>query len=80
MKWLLDAVRRRVWIARFNLEDARQAHGAAGNYWRSAGCCIVLALLRARGSGECRWCASWRSRRTARPRRSIGTERHRRSS
>lgn len=50
MKGLLDAMRRRVWMLRFELEDARHAHGAASNYWRSAGCCVVLALLRARGS------------------------------
>lgn len=43
---MLSAIKRRIWLMAYELEEARQIHAASGHFWKEAGVCIVLALLR----------------------------------
>lgn len=43
---MLSAIKRRVWLMGYELEEARQLHAARGHFWKEAGICITLALLR----------------------------------
>lgn len=40
------AIKRRIWLMGHDLEEARQFHAANGAFWKQAGVCITLALLR----------------------------------
>ena len=42
----LSAIKRRIWLMVYELEEARQLHAASGHFWQEAGVCITLALLR----------------------------------
>lgn len=41
-----EAIKRRIWLIGYNLEETRQLHAASGHFWKEAGVCITLALLR----------------------------------
>jgi hypothetical protein len=43
---MLSAIKRRIWLMVYDLEEARQIHAASGYFWKEAGVCITLALLR----------------------------------
>ncbi len=43
---MLSAIKRRIWLIGYDLEEARQLHAARGHFWKQAGACIALALLR----------------------------------
>lgn len=40
------AIKRRIWLLGYELEEARQLHAASGHFWKQAGACIALAFLR----------------------------------
>jgi hypothetical protein len=40
------AIRQRIWLIGYELEEARQLHAVRGHFWKEAGLCIALALLR----------------------------------
>lgn len=44
--YLHGAIKRRIWLMGYELEEARQLHAARGHFWKEAGACITLALLR----------------------------------
>jgi len=41
-----EAIKRRIWLLGYEFEEARQLHAASGHFWKEAGVCITLALLR----------------------------------
>ncbi|MBW8364711.1 MAG: hypothetical protein K0M39_09160 [Rhizobium sp.] len=43
---MLSAIKRRIWLMGYEFEESRQLHAASGNFWKEAGACIALALLR----------------------------------
>ena len=43
---MLAAIKRRIWLIGYDLEETRQLHAASGHFWKQAGVCIALALLR----------------------------------
>ncbi len=43
---MLSALKRRIWLLGYELEEARQLHAARGHFWKEAGACIALAFLR----------------------------------
>lgn len=43
---MLSAIKRRIWLIGYELEEARQFHAANGNFWNEAVVCIALAFLR----------------------------------
>lgn len=43
---MLSAIKRRIWLMGYDLEETRQLHAASGHFWKEAGACIALALLR----------------------------------
>jgi hypothetical protein len=43
---MLSAIKRRIWLMGYALEEARQLHAARGHFWKEAGLCIALAFLR----------------------------------
>lgn len=44
--YLSEAIKRRVWLIGYDLEETRQLHAASRHFWKEAGVCITLALLR----------------------------------
>lgn len=46
LKAMLSAIKRRIWLMGYEFEEARQLHAARGHFWKGAGACIALALLR----------------------------------
>lgn len=44
--YLSEAIKRRIWLIGYELEEARQLHASRGHFWKQAGVCITLALLR----------------------------------
>lgn len=42
----IAAIKRRLWLMGYDLEETRQLHAASGHFWKQAGACITLALLR----------------------------------
>lgn len=42
----IDGIRRRIWLIGYDLEETRRIHAADGHFWKQAGTCIALALLR----------------------------------
>jgi hypothetical protein len=46
LKTTIAAIRRRIWLIGYDLEENRQLHAASGHFWKQAGVCITLALLR----------------------------------
>ena len=44
--YLREMINRRIWLISYGLEEARQLHAASGHFWKEAGVCITLALLR----------------------------------
>ena len=44
--YLREAIKRRIWLIGYGLEETRQIHAASGHFWKQAGVCITLALLR----------------------------------
>lgn len=46
LKAMLSAIKRRMWLMGYELEEGRQLHAASGHFWKQAGVCITLALLR----------------------------------
>ena len=47
--YLREVIKQRVWLMGYDLEEARQLHAARGHFWKEAGACIALALLRLGG-------------------------------
>lgn len=45
-KTTIAAIRRRIWLIGHDLEETRQLHAASGHFWKQAGACVTLALLR----------------------------------
>ncbi|MBW8458641.1 MAG: hypothetical protein K0M58_09395 [Thiobacillus sp.] len=45
-KTTIAAIRRRIWLIGYDLEETRQLHAASGHFWKEAGVCITFALLR----------------------------------
>ncbi|MBT9567811.1 MAG: hypothetical protein IV085_05880 [Thiobacillus sp.] len=43
---ILAAIKRRIWLIGYDLEETRQIHAVSGHFWKQAGVCITLALLR----------------------------------
>jgi len=43
---MLAALKRRIWLIGYSLEETRQLHAASGHFWKQAGVCITLALMR----------------------------------
>lgn len=43
---MLSVIKQRVWLIGYELEEARQLHSARGHFWKHAGVCIALAILR----------------------------------
>lgn len=43
---MLSAIKRRIWLIGYELEEARQLHAVRGHFWKEAGLCIALAFLR----------------------------------
>ncbi len=43
---MLSAIKRRIWLIGYELEEARQLHAVRGHFWKEAGVCIALAFLR----------------------------------
>lgn len=43
---MLSAIKRRIWLIGYEIEEARQLHAARGHFWKEAGLCIALAFLR----------------------------------
>ena len=43
---MLAAIKRRIWLIGYELEEARQLHASSGHFWKQAGICIALAFLR----------------------------------
>lgn len=43
---MLSAIKRRIWLMGYELEEARQLHAVRGHFWKEAGLCIALAFLR----------------------------------
>lgn len=43
---MIAAIKRRIWLIGYELEETRQLHAASGHFWKQAGVCITLALLR----------------------------------
>lgn len=43
---MLSAIKRRIWLLGYELEETRQTHAASGHFWKEAGTSIALALLR----------------------------------
>ena len=43
---MIYAVRRRIWLIGYDLEETRQLHAASGHFWKEVGACIALAFLR----------------------------------
>lgn len=43
---LIATIKRRIWLMGYELEEARQLHAVRGHFWKEAGVCIALALLR----------------------------------
>lgn len=43
---ILSAIKQRIWLIGYELEEARQLHAARGHFWKEAGLCIALAFLR----------------------------------
>lgn len=39
-------IKRRIWLIGYEMEEARQLHAASRHFWKEAGTCIALALLR----------------------------------
>lgn len=44
--YLREAIKRRIWLIGYDLEETRQTHAASGHFWKEAVVCIALALLR----------------------------------
>ena len=44
--YLREAIKRRIWLIGYGLEETRQLHAASGHFWKQAGVCITLVLLR----------------------------------
>ena len=44
--YVREAIKRRIWLIGYGLEETRQLHAASGHFWKQAGVCITLALLR----------------------------------
>ena len=44
--YLAEAIKRRIWLMGYELEEARQLHASRGHFWKQAGVCIALAFLR----------------------------------
>jgi hypothetical protein len=42
---IIASLKRRAWIAAYELEEAREVSAAKGRYLRSAGCCVSLSFL-----------------------------------
>ena len=42
---LIARLRIRIWVAAYEIEEARQAHAAHRRYLRSAGCCCVALCV-----------------------------------
>ena len=42
----IAAIKRRIWLIGYDLEETSQLHAASGHFWKQAGACIVLAFLR----------------------------------
>lgn len=40
------ALRRRLWILAYGLEDHRHHHADLGHLWTEAACCVGLGLMR----------------------------------
>ena len=38
-------LRVRLWVAAYEIEEARAGHAAGRRYLRSAGCCVALGIL-----------------------------------
>ena len=45
-KTTIASIKRRIWLIGYDLEETRQIHAASGHFWKQAGVCITLALLR----------------------------------
>ena len=45
----IAAIKRRIWLIGYELEEIRQIHAASGHFWKEAGACIALAFLRLGG-------------------------------
>lgn len=43
---MLAAIKMRIWLLDYELEEARQLHAARRHFLKEAGVCITLALLR----------------------------------
>lgn len=43
---MLNRLSRGLWVAAYAMEEARQAHAAAGRLWRQTGCTAALSLFR----------------------------------
>ena len=43
---MLSAIKRRIWLIGYELEEARQLQAVRGHFWKEAGLCIALAFLR----------------------------------
>lgn len=43
---MIAAIKRRIWLIGYDLEETRQLHLASGHFWKQAGVCITLAFLR----------------------------------
>lgn len=43
----IAAIKRRMWLVGYELEESRQIYSAGGFLWKEAVTCVVLALLRA---------------------------------
>lgn len=41
-----DVIKSRMWLAGYELEEARQLYSSGGCLWKEAITCVVLALLR----------------------------------
>ena len=42
----LNSISTAIWVLEYSLEEARQIHTAREHFWKQAGACIALALLR----------------------------------
>jgi hypothetical protein len=43
---LRQEIAARIWLTAYTTEESRQAHAAAGNKWRQAGCSIAILFFR----------------------------------